>query len=230
MFSSFNINGSTLPDKTLCLTFDDGPGDTLGDGPGSKTIRIAEYLASEGIYATFFMVGKHIVQYPTVVPAVFEMGHIVGNHAFCHHLRFTDLYKAKYDYIIEIEFTSKLIGNNIRENNMYVRAPWGDISIEVINELNEKLNDNLNYIGPFVWDMGGADVGIWEHRGSADKCFEYYMSELNRTNHGIVLMHDSTADLLIAKQNNLAFETLKILIPELKCQGYKFVNLDVLRP
>ena len=52
--------GSALPYKTVCLTFDDGPGQPIYKNNGPKTLMIAEYLHNEGIIATFFMVGKLI--------------------------------------------------------------------------------------------------------------------------------------------------------------------------
>jgi peptidoglycan/xylan/chitin deacetylase (PgdA/CDA1 family) len=57
MFSHFPLSGNSLPSKTLCLTFDDGPGETMRDGPEPKTVQLAEYLNEESIFATFFMVG-----------------------------------------------------------------------------------------------------------------------------------------------------------------------------
>ena len=39
----------TVPAKTLCLTYDDGPGATTGNGPGPRTAQLAEYLHNEGI-------------------------------------------------------------------------------------------------------------------------------------------------------------------------------------
>jgi peptidoglycan/xylan/chitin deacetylase (PgdA/CDA1 family) len=60
MFSTDQLKGLSLPEKTLCLTFDDGPGETEGDDPGPKTVQLAEYLTEQNISATFFMVGSHL--------------------------------------------------------------------------------------------------------------------------------------------------------------------------
>ena len=42
-------------------------------------------------------------------------------------------------------------------------------------------------------------------------------------------MHDSTTDLLKARENNLTFETVKILIPKLREFGFSFVRLNEIR-
>ena len=226
MFSKFNLNGAALPPKTLCLTFDDGPGETVGSGPGPKTEKIAEYLASENIYATFFMVGKHIVQYPKVLGRVYELGHIIGNHAYCHHRTFSELYKNGWDFVSEIEWTDQLIKKFNPANDIYFRAPWGDFPVEVVDHLNNVLDNHLNHIGSFHWDIGSSDWKFWQEGKSSQDCADYYFNEISNKNHGLVLMHDSTSDLLNAKINNLTLETIKILIPQLKTEGYRFVNID----
>ena len=38
-------------------------------------------------------------------------------------------------------------------------------------------------------------------------------------------MHDSTTDLVKARDNNQTFEVIKILVPKLKELGYSFVSL-----
>ncbi|HSO38306.1 MAG TPA: polysaccharide deacetylase family protein, partial [Labilithrix sp.] len=47
--SATSLVGTSLPAKTLALTFDDGPGDRTG--------AMSTYLASQGIKASFFFVG-----------------------------------------------------------------------------------------------------------------------------------------------------------------------------
>src|SRR3954452_7689064 len=84
MFQAVPIKGKSLPDRTLALTFDDGPGATAGAGPGPRTVEVADYLNSVGIQATFFMVGKYASDLPDVMPAVEELGHLVGNHTYAH--------------------------------------------------------------------------------------------------------------------------------------------------
>src|SRR6185312_11889175 len=45
---------------------------------------------------------------------------------------------------------------------------------------------------------------------------------------GIVLMHDSTADIEFAKSVNLTYAMVQILVPALKSQGYQFVPLTAI--
>jgi peptidoglycan/xylan/chitin deacetylase (PgdA/CDA1 family) len=226
MFSEYNLDGSRLPKKTLCFTFDDGPGETVGTGRGPKTLKIAEWLKENEIAATFFMLGRHLVQYPNIAAEVSKLGHIIGNHAFCHHKNFLELFDAKWDYFSEIEITDELIRIYNPNHNIYFRPPWGSFSPELAIQMNREISNGLNHIGPFLWDIGGNDWSYWLNGMSAEQCAEYLWNDIQNKDHGIVLMHDSTADLLVAKRNNLTFETLQILIPRLKGEGYHFVNLD----
>ncbi len=84
MFFDLDLRGDALPPKTLCLTYDDGPGQTEGVGPGPKTAELGHYLAERGIAATFFVIGRHVRAYPGIVARLRAGGHIVANHTDTH--------------------------------------------------------------------------------------------------------------------------------------------------
>jgi peptidoglycan/xylan/chitin deacetylase (PgdA/CDA1 family) len=226
MFSINQFNASFLPEKTLCLTFDDGPGETIGDGPGPKTLNLAQFLKEENISATFFSVGKFVLQYASTVKEVAKMGHTIGNHTFCHGGRLPDLLQNGWDISSEILMTDSLIKEFISKNTVYFRAPWGAWSEEVALQLNESVQNGINHIGPFFWDIEANDFGFWNSGRSAQECADAYFNKVVEIKKGIVLMHDSTADILRAKNNNLTCETMKLLVPRLKSNGFKFVGLD----
>jgi len=226
MFSSVSINGLGLRDKTLCLTFDDGPGETNGEGPGPKTLELARYLRQEKITACFFMTGVHLEKYPGIASEVSELGHRIGNHSFTHSKPFPEFFQSGGNIVSEIEMTDELIRQFNPDKNIYFRAPWGDWSEEVATELNNKINNGLNHIGPFHWEIGAMDWSFWQRGDTSENCADYYLKEIQEKYRGIVLMHDSTTDLAKARENNLTFETAKILIPRLKDLGYSFVALD----
>ena len=226
MFSAIPLNGSHIPEKKLCLTFDDGPGETPGEGAGPKTLKLAGFLRQEDITACFFMTGIHLAKYPRIAPMVSAMGHIVGNHSYTHRKPFPELLQEGGDIASEIEMTDELIRKYNPESTIYFRAPWGDWSGEVAAELNNKIDNGLHHVGPFHWEMGAMDWNYWLHGDSAENCADYYLEEIQAKNRGIVLMHDSTTDLAKARENNRTFETVKILIPKLKGLGYSFIALN----
>jgi len=227
MYDDSLILGTSLPAKTLCLTFDDGPGETSGSGPGPHTLQIAQYLAQEGIQATFFMVGKHGEQYPSIPPQVRDLGHLVGNHTF-NHPDVVDLLAAGGDVIDQIARTDAVISDWITGPATFVRPPYGDWSADVALKLNNNLAVNMRHVGPIGWDMDGGDLSHWLNGDSAQVGSDAYLAAIQAADRGIVLMHDSTADIEFAKSVNLTYAMVQILVPALKSQGYQFVPLTAI--
>lgn len=227
MFANNNINASHLSPKTLCFTFDDGPGETDGDGPGPKTLRLAKYLAEENIYATFFTTGKHLAAHPHIAPQVLALGHTIGNHTY-NHPDFTkpETFVHGETMVSEIENTQQLINKVYNNKNIYFRAPYGTWSAEIAKELNEKLSDDINYIGPIGWDINENDWHFWLNNKSPEECAVAYFEGIEKAGKGIVVMHDSTTDIEAIKLNNRTFEMVQLLVPKLKQEGYTFVRLE----
>ncbi|HEY8717583.1 bifunctional polysaccharide deacetylase/glycosyltransferase family 2 protein, partial [Pengzhenrongella sp.] len=66
-----------LPDRTVALTFDDGPDPRW-------TPQILDVLAREHVPATFFVVGARADQNPALVRRVLADGNELGNHTWSH--------------------------------------------------------------------------------------------------------------------------------------------------
>jgi cellulose synthase/poly-beta-1,6-N-acetylglucosamine synthase-like glycosyltransferase/peptidoglycan/xylan/chitin deacetylase (PgdA/CDA1 family) len=66
-----------LPDRTVALTFDDGP-------DPQWTPQLLAILAREHVPATFFVVGTRAASSPGVVQDEIAGGHEVGNHTWSH--------------------------------------------------------------------------------------------------------------------------------------------------
>jgi peptidoglycan/xylan/chitin deacetylase (PgdA/CDA1 family) len=61
----------------VALTFDDGP-------DPENTPALLNILAKHDARATFFMIGELAIQYPRVVRAAAQAGHVVANHSWSH--------------------------------------------------------------------------------------------------------------------------------------------------
>src|SRR5712692_2562656 len=88
-----------LRDTGVVLTFDDGP-------LPPYTTRILDTLASECVKATFFMVGRMVRGYPSIVRRVYNEGHTVANHSQNHPFTFHKMTMAQASQEIEDGFTS----------------------------------------------------------------------------------------------------------------------------
>ena len=215
---------STMPAGSICLTYDDGPGRTRGDGRGPRTLPLAQYLAAQGIRATFFMCGVHVAQMPDAPARVRELGHLVGNHTW-HHWHLPEVLAAGGDVVGELAATDALLDLPPGEP-VYVRPPYGHWSPQVAAAVNEVPEVSAGRVGPVGWDIDADDWLLWERRATAQEAAAALVDAVEEVGRGILLMHDSTADLPEVRAGNAAYETTMLLVPELRRRGYGFVALD----
>lgn len=216
MYQSNSFNGSGLPPKTLCFTFD--------DGPGIHTLEIASFLFEHHIRATFFVVGKYAFHHPEILLQLKQMNHLIGNHTFDH----PDLpYYVSVDgnVLDQVLRTDTIIKPYIDSQHVYFRPPYGKWSAEVARELNQSIF-TTNHIGPVYWDIAGVDCYYWQNNWPVADAAARYVIDIERHGHGIVVMHDDTADMDIVKPKNQTLDLVKILVPQLLDLGYQFVRLD----
>jgi len=75
--SGGRLTSRGMPDKTVALTFDDGPDPTW-------TPRILDVLRREQVPGTFFDVGSRVASNPGIVRRELTDGNEVGSHTFTH--------------------------------------------------------------------------------------------------------------------------------------------------
>jgi peptidoglycan/xylan/chitin deacetylase (PgdA/CDA1 family) len=227
MYDNQLIDGSSLPDMTLCLTFDDGPGETNGSGPGPRTLEIAQYLCDQSVPATFFMAGKFASDLPGILSQVESLGHLIGNHTY-DHPNLVEYAAAGGNVVSQITRTDGLIRNWIDAPVVCFRPPYGSWNANVATYLNADMTAALSHVGPIGWDIDGGDWASWQNGEDPLMCSTRYLQaiETHEGHRGIVLMHDCTSDMEVVKRANRTFELLQILIPALKQRNYKFVRLD----
>ncbi|MGA2440083.1 MAG: polysaccharide deacetylase family protein [Tepidisphaeraceae bacterium] len=223
-----------LGDGEICLTFDDGPGDPE---PNGKTLAIAEFLAREGIKATFFAVGRRIERPGgrDALGKLSQLGHLIGNHTFTHP-DLTELVKDGQEGVVqEVVRTHKLIRDFVADGPLVFRPPsgaWNQATCRAVNSAKEM----EQYFGPitcdvlcFDWDLGKQRDGtVW----NISHCQGYLISQLRTLGKGVVLLHDSTSeeihtDVHIRREQQV-YELTKWLVGWLRGENFKFVGLDEL--
>lgn len=105
-----NIIDSDL--KIAYLTFDDGPTEKM-------TSKILDILDEEDVVATFFVVGKHVKEYPSLVKRAYESGHYIGNHTYSHDN--SKIYKSAENFLFEINSTDSAISEAIRRWKLFFK-------------------------------------------------------------------------------------------------------------
>jgi peptidoglycan/xylan/chitin deacetylase (PgdA/CDA1 family) len=214
-----------IPDGTLALTYD--------DGPGGHTIEIAKFLAELQIPATFFLIGQLLERHPTAARELVDLGHCVANHTFSHPKmpEVTD----ETTLVAEVLATERLIAKQVGDGPFLLRPPYGAWSPQVARALNGN-GDTAKYIGPILWDIDERDwqIGRWRRRWiwTLKRCHNAYRSQIERQKKGIVLFHsccgigEESAKTMRADRKK--FELTRLLVPRLKSEGFAFRRLDEL--
>ena len=158
------LDGRSFPDHVLALTWD--------DGPDANTLRLADYLASHHISATFFVVdewagdlseepgrGAHEFEtgyaYIPVLGDLVALGHRLGNHT-ANHVLLAAAKPAVVDF--ELRENQKNIDPFLTNELRVFRSPggaWDEDAGAVID--HDPALDGI--VGPVRWDIDRKD---WE--------------------------------------------------------------------
>jgi peptidoglycan/xylan/chitin deacetylase (PgdA/CDA1 family) len=193
LYSSYVWN-MPAKDKTIYLTFDDGPHPTI-------TSFVVEELKKYNASATFFCIGKNVVEYQDVFKKIISEGHAIGNHTH-HHLNGWET--ETEIYLNDVEKASEVIASKL------FRPPYGRIKKEQARKIiaNEK-----NII---MWDVLSAD---FDQSISKEQCLQNVLK--NTRSGSIIVFHDS----------DKAWEKLSFVLPEVlkhfSEKGYTFKKIEV---
>jgi peptidoglycan/xylan/chitin deacetylase (PgdA/CDA1 family) len=245
--SATTVPGTSLPAKTLCLTFD--------DGPGYGTSAISTYLAAQGVPATFFVNGAYIAattlpndnsikltpNAAAILAQIVADGHLVANHGTTH--RSLPAVLASFgaaEVVQELAETDTDIAPYVPSNHFLFRAPFGFQDANVWSALAPSPMNK--YLGPIGWEIGGAasnypaqaaDWACWVNAlqsggggptfgANPHECGDAYLAEIAAKSSGIVLMHDSSH----TDNGGTTLALVQYVVPILKARGYAFVRAD----
>ena len=217
MLATQNLTDISMPERTLCLTFD--------DGPGPHSAELGRLLARHGIRATFFVVGKFALERPQVLDELHALGHIIGNHTF-EHPDMPFFVSAGGDVRDQIIRTNQLIQKYNHNTPTYVRATYGKWAPEVARELRSDLRSDYMHVGPVYWDVDGIDCWFWQQGKTVEETEDAYWQAIHAKGSGIVVMHDYTADMDTVAARNRTLALCERLVPRLLDAGFRFVGLD----
>lgn len=171
-----------IPDhhNHVYLTFDDGP-------HAVATPFVLQQLYNFNAKATFFCIGKNIVNHPDLYQKIIDAGHTTGNHTHNH------LNGWKTDNEIYI--------NNTLQASQYIhstlfRPPYGRIRFSAAKSL---IKDHGFTI--IMWDVLSAD---FDTTISPEKCFQNVIKKVMPGS--IIVFHDSAKAF-----NNLQYALPKVL-------------------
>ena len=175
--------------KEIWLTFDDGPDPEI-------TPWILSVLKEEEIKATFFLVGQQIEEFPELVGAIINDGHLIANHSYSHR---NGWLTSKEKYLKDIETCQELM-----PNNKLFRPPYGKITKAQISLLKDKYKIIL-------WDVLSWD---FQQNTSPKRVQENILK--NTKSGSIIVMHNNQKSY--KNMQPILEETIQIL----KKKGFRF--------
>ncbi len=188
----------------VVLTFDDGPSEAF-------TPEILKILAEKKVFATFFLVGKHVEQYPEIARQIVDQGHEVGNHTYGH---ITVPNSPPPQLTAQIMRTNLIILQQAGTYPLYLRPPRGlyDMRMRRIAKL---LGQEL-----VLWSLSSQD---WHPRATTAGVIRRV---LDRVSPGdIILFHDSGS--LLNSEGSSRRPTVEALGPII--DGLREKGLDVVK-
>lgn len=203
-------NANTNGEKVIALTFDDGPWPT--------TSELLDVLKENDAVATFFTIGEQISDKTDYVETIQRMaaeGHQIGTHSYDHAAtgggNGVDMTRQSPEkQIEEVQMGQQAIADATgSEASKVFRSPGGNFHDEIIWNLQPYITSEIG------WNVDTED---WRRPG-ADAIAERLLSVKPGD---VVLMHDGGGD------RSQTIEALKIALPQLRAEGYKFVTIDQL--
>ena len=184
-------------DKTVFLTFDDGPHPRI-------TPWVLNELRKVGAKATFFCIGKNVVQYPEVYQQIIAEGHATGNHTFSHLNGWESETKV---YLDDVKKASSVI------DTCLFRPPYGRIRRSQAKQIPISMKrENVKIV---MWDVLSAD---FDATITPESCA------------GIVLKHAEPGSIIVFHDSEKAFPNLQVALPvvieELTKREFSFEKLQ----
>ncbi|MGB1262262.1 MAG: polysaccharide deacetylase family protein [Cognaticolwellia sp.] len=186
----------TQKEKTLYLTFDDGP------VPGIIE-RLLDLLDKYQIKVTFFILGSRAEKNPELLNQINQRAHTIANHSYSHP-NFHQISHAKK--LAEIDKTNDIIQQTIGKSCHLFRAPQGRWNFTLLLSLHKK---NITAVH---WSRDSQDF----LKEPSNKIVERFLKQPVKSGD-IILFHDD---------DERCIDALNILIPQWLEQGYRFNALE----
>ena len=197
--------------KVVYLTFDDGPSETV-------TPKILDILKSEGVHATFFVLGKQIDssdENKDLIRRTVSEGNAIGIHSYSHNYNY--LYPNKVvnvnNFSEEVDKTNKSLKSVLGDefSTKAIRLPGGHMTWKGTEALDKYFEKNgYSYID---WNALSKDAE--GPKKTSEQLVQEAIKTAGTKQKVILLMHDTYGKEETAK-------SLPDIIHHFKDNGYEF--------
>ncbi len=140
-------------EKTIYLTFD--------DGPGPYTAQLLDVLDRYGAKATFFVTGNS-PDYNDLIGRAYREGHAIGVHSYTHD--YSRIYSSEQAFFDDFQAMEELIYEQTGSYTKLFRFPGGssntvsrNYNYGIMSRLAEYMTD-MGYVY-FDWNVASGDAG-----------------------------------------------------------------------
>lgn len=207
---------STVPiyPKEAYLTIDDGPS-------VANTEKILSILDENDVKATFFLIGKNVDAYPSLVRKEYNDGMCVLPHSYYHD--YAKVYKSVDNYFQDLNMCINSIKRVTGADIMpYTRFPGGsdnEVSYGNMKAIREAVKSKgIDYVD---WNVSSADAS--PYYVEPERIENNIVSQSTGKSMVVILMHD-------APDKKSSVEALPRFIRELKAQGFVFRTFNDMTP
>lgn len=202
-------------ERVVALTYDDGPNPPY-------TGRILDVLEKEHVHATFFLVGRAVQAYPTVALREVRDGDAIGNHSWDHrHL----IVMRRTSVAASLRQTDNAIFTATGMHTRLMRPPFGARDW-IVMQVAHKLGYTV-----VMWSVPLARD--WEYpppQTIAQRVLPHV------SDGAIIVLHDGNRGQLCGPGRLPAhvcdrtsdIEATRLIVDNLKAQGYRFVTIPEL--
>lgn len=198
-FGPFVCRGDATSERTVALTFDDGP-------DPESTPALLDLLREARVHAAFFCVGERVAAHPELTARIAREGHLVENHSY-HHSHLTNFFGVAR-LRAELERTQAIIARTTGRAPTYFRPPMGLSNPRVFRAARAV---GIQVVG---WTARGFDT----RAVPPSRIVKRIVRGVGPG--GVILLHDGNiaAGRLVS--------TVEQLLVELRARGYRVARLD----
>jgi peptidoglycan/xylan/chitin deacetylase (PgdA/CDA1 family) len=201
------VNHGPRDTRKVALTFDDGPSRPC-------TEQLIDAMRDLGVKGTFFCLGANVHENPDLLLQMHREGHTIGNHSIWHS-RKTGLRPGNdITHIIDGE---RAISDVLGVRPRFYRPPWGWLTPWEGRRLTQA---GYTIIG---WDVYTLDWKVPEVSGE-----ELARDAIRDTQPGSIMCFHDAKPLARSWEKRETTRAVRMLVPELRSQGYEFVTIPEL--
>ncbi len=200
------------PEKTVYLTFD--------DGPCGYTEELLDVLKKYNAKATFFIIGNK--RRTDLIKRAYAEGHSIGVHTYCHEYK--KIYKNEKAFFEDFQKTQEVIKEATGSYTRIFRFPGGSANTAsrrskgIMTRLT-KIMEDMGY-RYFDWNVSAGDSGGNGYTASQIKS-RVVNGLKNHSDYAVVLQHDIHLNSVRAVEGILKWG---------QENGYTFLALDLTSP